>query len=165
MECPKTALEDSDDSFEFQRLLDDVLFELSRMIVRDGEGATKLVKIQVNGADTPDDALKISETIAQSNLVKTAIYGEDPNWGRIIAAAGRAGAAMDPDVLDLKFGDIFLVKDGIWQGKDAEIKAARVMKESEIELVLDLKTGEFSDWYLFCDFSEDYVKINADYRS
>lgn len=160
-----TVLEDSDDSFEFQRSLDEVLLELSRMIVKDGEGATKLVKIQVEGALTGEDALKIAETIAGSNLVKTAIYGQDPNWGRIVAAAGRSGAAIEPDSLDLRFGDVSLVRDGVWQGKEAEVAAAKVMQESEIEIVLDLKMGKASDWYLFCDFSEEYVKINADYRS
>ena len=161
----KAVLEDSDDSIEFQRCLDEVLLELSRMVVRDGEGATKLVKILVEGAATPEDALKIAETVAQSNLVKTAVYGEDPNWGRIIAAAGRSGAALAPETVDLRFGDVFLVKDGTWQGTAAELEAAKVMKDKEIEIVLDLKMGQGRDWYLFCDFSEEYVKINADYRS
>jgi glutamate N-acetyltransferase/amino-acid N-acetyltransferase len=161
----QAVLEDSDDSIEFQRLLDEVLLDLSKKVVRDGEGATKLVRILVNGAKTPEDALKVAETVSQSNLVKTAIYGEDPNWGRIIAAAGRSGALVEPERLDLKFGDVALVEAGVWQGTDAEKEAAQVMKNDEIELVLDLNIGEYSDWYLFCDFSENYVKINADYRS
>ncbi len=161
----KAVLEDSDDSIEFQRLLDEVLLDLSKKVVRDGEGATKLVKILVNGANTPEDALRVAETVAQSNLVKTAVYGEDPNWGRIVAAAGRSGALVDPEKLDLKFGDVALVKAGVWLGKDAEKEAAQIMKNDEIELTLDLNIGEYSDWYLFCDFSENYVKINADYRS
>ncbi|MCP4115165.1 MAG: bifunctional glutamate N-acetyltransferase/amino-acid acetyltransferase ArgJ [Desulfobacteraceae bacterium] len=161
----QAVLEDSDDSLEFQRLLDEVLLDLSEKIVKDGEGATKLVKITVKGAKTPEDALKVAETVAQSNLVKTAIYGEDPNWGRIVAAAGRSGALVEPEKLDLKFGDVALVKAGEWQGKDAEKEAAGIMKGDEIELTLDLNIGEYGDWYLFCDFSENYVKINADYRS
>ena len=156
---------DGDDICQFQTCLDEVLLDLSRMVVRDGEGATKLVKILVNGAKMPGDALLAAQTIADSNLVKTAIYGEDPNWGRIVAAAGRSGALLDQEILDLRFGDVFLVKQGVWQGKGAEIEAAEIMKKREIEVVLDLHMGEFCDWYLFCDFSEDYVKINADYRS
>jgi len=156
---------EGDDICQFQTCLDEVLLDLSRMVVRDGEGATKLVKILVNGAKTQEHALWAAQTIADSNLVKTAIYGEDPNWGRIVAAAGRSGALLDQEILDLRFGAVFLVKQGVWQGKGAEMEAAEIMKNREIEIVLDLHMGEFSDWYLFCDFSEDYVKINADYRS
>nr|WP_281255689.1 bifunctional glutamate N-acetyltransferase/amino-acid acetyltransferase ArgJ [Desulfamplus magnetovallimortis] len=159
------AIEDSDDAIEFQNLLDEVMVELSRMIVRDGEGATKLVKLVVNGAFSAEDAYKAAEAISHSNLVKTAIYGEDPNWGRITAAAGRSGAMVDQEKMDLSFGDIFLLKKGVWQGIDAEKKAADVMKKNELEIVLDLNLGNYSDFYIFCDFSENYVKINADYRS
>jgi len=159
------ALEDSDDSLVFQKILDRVMLDLARMVVRDGEGATKLARIVVKGALSPDDAFKACEAVAHSNLVKTALYGEDPNWGRIIAAAGRSGAVLDPEKLDLLFEDVVLVKGGSWLGKDAEKKAAEVMKKDEMEIILDLNLGRFTDSFLFCDFSEDYVKINADYRS
>lgn len=159
------VLEDSDDALEFQKIMDEVMLVLSKMIVRDGEGATKLARIDVRGALSPEDAFMAAEAIAHSNLVKTALYGEDPNWGRITAAAGRSGAMVDPDKMDLFFGDVALVKKGVWQGVDAEKQAALIMKNHELEMVLDLNLGQFSDFFLFCDFSEDYVKINADYRS
>jgi glutamate N-acetyltransferase/amino-acid N-acetyltransferase len=135
------------------------------MIVKDGEGATKLAEIIVNGAASADDAYRVAEAVSHSNLVKTAIYGEDPNWGRIVAAAGRSGSALDPDKIDLQFGDVFLVKKGVWLGEDAEKKAAQIMKSDELKIVLNLNIGTFSDFFVFCDFSENYVKINADYRS
>lgn len=159
------VIEESDDAIEFQKILDDMMLELSKMLVRDGEGATKLVKIVVNGAESAEDAFKVAETISHSNLVKTAIYGEDPNWGRITAAAGRSGAMVYQDKMDLSFDDVVLVKQGIWQGTGAEKQAALIMKKKELEIVLDLNAGSFSDFYIFCDFSENYVKINADYRS
>ncbi len=149
----------------FQNLLETVCFDLGKMIVKDGEGATKVIQITVRGANTQEDAFKASEAIAHSNLVKTAIYGEDPNWGRITAAAGRSGAVVDPDKMDLYFGTIPLVISGCWQGTDAEKKAAQIMKAPEINIILDLNLGNKTDSFLFCDFSENYVKINADYRS
>jgi len=149
----------------FQSLLDQVCYDLGKMIVKDGEGATKTASITVKGALTQEDAFKAAEAIAHSNLVKTAIYGEDPNWGRITAAAGRSGAAVDQDKMDLYFEDIALVLKGKWLGPEAEKKAAVLMKKEEIKLVLNLNSGEHSDHFLFCDFSENYVKINADYRT
>ncbi|MBF0233889.1 MAG: bifunctional glutamate N-acetyltransferase/amino-acid acetyltransferase ArgJ [Desulfamplus sp.] len=159
------VLEESDDALDFQNILNEVMLELSKMIVRDGEGATKLVKIEIKGAASAEDAYKAAEAVSHSNLVKTAIYGEDPNWGRITAAAGRSGAMVDPEKMDLMFGDVVLVEKGVWKGIDAEKRAATVMKKSELEILLDLNLGTFSDFYYFCDFSENYVKINADYRS
>ncbi len=107
----------------------------------------------------------MAQTIAHSNLVKTAVFGQDPNWGRITAAAGRANAKVDQDRLDLFFGDIPLVRKGQWQGKDREVEAAKVMKKKDIPIVLDLNLGDGLDEFWFCDFSKDYVAINADYRS
>jgi glutamate N-acetyltransferase/amino-acid N-acetyltransferase len=149
----------------FQDLLEKVCLDLATQIVRDGEGATKLVQITVKGAATKQDAFKAAEAIAHSNLVKTAVYGEDPNWGRITAAAGRSGARVDPDRMDLFFDTVALVLQGKWQGKAAEKQAAEIMKASEISMTLDLNLGDHTDQFLFCDFSENYVKINADYRS
>ncbi len=149
----------------FQNLLEKVCLKLGKMIVKDGEGATKVIQITVRGGKTQEDAFKAAEAIAHSNLVKTAIYGEDPNWGRITAAAGRSGAFVDPDKMDLYFEKIPLVLKGCWLGQAAEKKAAQVMKAPEINIVLDLNLGDKTDRFLFCDFSENYVKINADYRS
>ncbi len=159
------TVEESDDALEFEKVLNEVMLELAKMIVKDGEGATKLVKIVIKGALSAKDALKVAEAISHSNLVKTAIYGEDPNWGRITAAAGRSGAIVDPDKMDLAFGDVVLVKNGVWQGVETEKRAAQIMKNSELDIYLDLNMGKFTDFYYFCDFSENYVKINANYRS
>jgi len=158
-------INDAESIHVFQKALEKVCFKLAKMIVKDGEGATKLIQIQVNGAQTKQDAFKACEAIAHSNLVKTAIYGEDPNWGRITAAAGRSGAHVVPEKMDLFFDEHPLVLNGTWLGIEAEKKTAQIMKNSEITIVLDLNLGKESDYFLFCDFSEDYVKINADYRS
>jgi len=149
----------------FQELLEKVCFQLGKMIVKDGEGATKVIQITVKGAKTCEDAFKAAEAIAHSNLVKTAIYGQDPNWGRITAAAGRSGAFVDQDKMDLYFEEVPLVMKGCWLGMEAEKKAAQIMKAAEINITLDLNLGHEKDSFLFCDFSEKYVKINADYRS
>ncbi|WDP88240.1 MAG: bifunctional glutamate N-acetyltransferase/amino-acid acetyltransferase ArgJ [Desulfobacter sp.] len=149
----------------FQAVLDKVCYDLAKMVVKDGEGATKTASITVKGAETPEDAFRAAEAIAHSNLVKTAIYGEDPNWGRITAAAGRSGARVDQDKMDLYFGDIPLVLKGKWLGPGAEKETAQLMTADEIDIVLDLNLGAHSDQFLFCDFSEGYVKINADYRT
>ncbi|MBU0972356.1 MAG: bifunctional glutamate N-acetyltransferase/amino-acid acetyltransferase ArgJ [Proteobacteria bacterium] len=149
----------------FRDLLEKVCFALGKMIVKDGEGATKVIQIIVKGAKTQEDAFKAAEAIAHSNLVKTAIYGQDPNWGRITAAAGRSGAYVEPDKMDLYFEDIPLVINGCWLGTEAEKKAAKVMVAPEINLTLDLNLGDKKDSFLFCDFSENYVRINANYRS
>lgn len=158
-------ISDNDSKKIFQDLLDNLCFELAKMVVRDGEGATKLVQIIVKGANTKQDAFKASEAIAHSNLVKTAIYGEDPNWGRITAAAGRSGAHVVSEKMDLYFDDQPLVLKGNWLGAEAEKKTAQIMKKKEITIILDLNLGKETDSFLFCDFSENYVKINAEYRS
>ncbi|MBU8910919.1 MAG: bifunctional glutamate N-acetyltransferase/amino-acid acetyltransferase ArgJ [Desulfobacterales bacterium] len=149
----------------FQGMLDKTCLELAEMVVKDGEGATKLVRIIVKGAQTKQDAFKASEAIAHSNLVKTAVYGEDPNWGRITAAAGRSGAHVVPEKMDLFFDDQPLVLKGSWLGDKAEKTTAQIMEKKEITITLDLNCGNETDSFLFCDFSEDYVKINAEYRS
>lgn len=161
----KAYTEDEDDILEFQKNLDEILFDLSKKIVKDGEGATKLVKIIVKGAKSPDDAFVAAQTIANSNLVKTALFGEDPNWGRVVAAAGRSGAEVVMNKIDLLFGDVLIVDKGKWCGKNAEIKASIILKKQEFKIILDLNIGKFEDYFLFCDFSEEYVRINADYRS
>ena len=149
----------------FTQALESLCFELGKMIVKDGEGATKVVQLRVKGGASPEDAFKAAYAIAHSNLVKTAIHGEDPNWGRITAAAGRSGARVDQDKMDLYFEDQALVIKGEWLGLEAEKKIAELMKEKEINILLDLNLGDHEDSFLFCDFSADYVKINADYRS
>lgn len=153
------------DKTYFQELLDEVLKELAKMVVKDGEGATKLVDVIVKGAASGSDAEKIAKTIANSNLVKTALFGEDANWGRILAAAGRSGAEFDPGLADIWFDDVLMVKNGMGCGDAAEMEATKVLKKPEFSITVDLKTGDGKASVLTCDFSIDYVKINADYRS
>ncbi|MDM8542271.1 bifunctional glutamate N-acetyltransferase/amino-acid acetyltransferase ArgJ [Desulfococcaceae bacterium HSG9] len=149
----------------FQKILDDVLITLARMLVKDGEGATKLVEITVKGAVSDDDALKIASTVANSSLVKTALFGEDANWGRILAATGRAQAYMRPETTDIYFDNVPVCKNGMGCGGTTETDATRILKKSEFTIVVDLNQGTGSASMLTCDFSLDYVKINADYRS
>jgi glutamate N-acetyltransferase/amino-acid N-acetyltransferase len=149
----------------FQPVLDDVLISLAKWLIKDGEGATKLVEIVVTGAESDQGARKIADTVAHSNLFKTALFGEDANWGRILAAAGRAGVAVDPERMDVRFGPVLMVQDGMGCGKTAEAEATKILKQSEFDITIDLKLGKGHASVLTCDFSIDYVKINADYRS
>jgi glutamate N-acetyltransferase/amino-acid N-acetyltransferase len=149
----------------FQHCLDDVLLRLAKMCVKDGEGATKMVEIIVTGAPSNRAARAVTETIAHSPLVKTAIFGQDANWGRILAAAGRAGVDLDPDAVNIFFGDVQMVKNGTGCGKEAEALATRVLRAPEFAIRVDLNMGSGRASMLTCDFSIDYVKINADYRT
>jgi len=149
----------------FQEIFDEALLTLARMIVKDGEGATKLVEIVVRGAADDADARRVADAVAHSNLVKTALFGEDANWGRILAAAGRSGACMIPEKTDLYFNSVQMVKQGFGCGTEAEDRATAVLKTPEFSITLDLNIGQGSASMLTCDFSIDYVKINADYRS
>jgi glutamate N-acetyltransferase / amino-acid N-acetyltransferase len=148
----------------FQAALDTVTVHLAREIARDGEGATKLVEIRVNGAVEQSDAKKMAMTIANSPLVKTAIYGEDPNWGRVLAAAGRSGVNMDPNKTDLYFGTVKIFEQGEPTPISAE-DARRPMLADELIITVDLNLGESSAKVWTCDFSYDYVKINAEYHT
>ncbi len=149
----------------FQSVLDDVLISLAKWLIKDGEGATKLVEIHVTGAYSNGAAHRIADTVANSNLTKTALFGEDANWGRILAAAGRAGVVFDPEKTDIFFGSVKMVQDGVGCGKDAEAEATEVLKRPEYDITIDLKMGEGSATVFTCDFSIDYVEINADYRT
>lgn len=149
----------------FQDTLEDVLKDLALQIVADGEGATKCITIRVCGAKDEKDAEKIARTVANSPLVKTAFFGEDANWGRILAAMGRSGVRFNPDRVDIAIGDVVLVRDGLAVGKKAEKEATALLKEKNIAVCLDLKDGVGCEEMYTCDFSLDYVKINADYRS
>lgn len=159
------AIEADADRAVFQQLLDDLCMDLARQMVKDGEGVTKVVDLRVRGARSDFDARAVADAVAHSPLVKTAFFGEDANWGRILAAAGRAVVALEPDRLDLYFDDVQMVRGGTGCGPDAEARATRVMKKAEFSVTLDLNLGTGSAAMLTCDFSIDYVKINADYRS
>jgi len=148
-----------------QGVLDDALLQLARLCVKDGEGATKLVEVRVNGAASDPDARSVADTVANSSLVKTALFGQDANWGRILAAAGRAGVPIDPARVDIYFDKVMMVKDGLGRGKAVEAEATAVLKKPEFVITIDLKMAKGCASVLTCDFSIDYVKINADYRS
>jgi glutamate N-acetyltransferase/amino-acid N-acetyltransferase len=138
--------------------------ELALGIVRGGEGATKLVTVRVTGAASAAEARKAAKTIANSLLVKTAIHGGDPNWGRLICAAGRAGVAFDASRAAVTMGSIVLFKDG-QPHDDLAPKAADYLKGRDIEVGVDLGSGRASSTVWTCDLSADYVRINADYRT
>jgi glutamate N-acetyltransferase/amino-acid N-acetyltransferase len=159
------TIQNADQQHIFMTVLESVLMDLAKQLVKDGEGVTKLVEVNVQGASSDTDALKIAETIAHSPLVKTAFFGEDANWGRIVGAVGRAGPAIDPDKIDVYFDTVQMVKAGAGCGKTVEIEATKVLKKPEFAVTVDLNMGHGSASMLTCDFSIDYVKINADYRS
>jgi len=152
-------------AFAFQNLLDKALVFLSREVVRDGEGATKVVKINAINAKSDEDAFKVVNAVAHSNLFKTALFGQDPNWGRIIAAAGRSGAEIDPYETDIYFEDVCMMEKGFGLGHINEDKAAEIMKRDSFEITIDLNSGTSSDYIITSDLSYEYIKINADYRS
>jgi glutamate N-acetyltransferase/amino-acid N-acetyltransferase len=149
----------------FQAVLDDVLIALAKWLIKDAEGATKLVEIIVKGAASDSEAHKIADTVANSNLTKTALFGEDANWGRILAAAGRAGVPIEPQKIDISFGPVMMIQNGMGCGQAVEAEATKVLKQSEYDITIDLKMGSCSARVFTCDFSIDYVKINADYRT
>ena len=149
----------------FQKVLDETFLDLAKQLVRDGEGVTKLVEIMVRNALSDSDAQKVVDTVAHSPLVKTAFFGEDANWGRIAGAVGRAGVQIDPYKIDVYFDDVQMVKAGMGQGKTVEAKATKVLKRPEFTVTIDLNSGSGSGSILTCDFSVDYIRINADYRS
>jgi glutamate N-acetyltransferase/amino-acid N-acetyltransferase len=148
----------------FDKALGEVCLDLAREIARDGEGATKFVEVRVTGAATYKDAKAAAMTIANSPLVKTAIFGEDPNWGRVLCAAGRSGAKIEPEMASLYFGDVKIVDRGEPLRIEAET-ARRPMLANELVITLDLGIGKESASVLTCDFSYDYVKINAEYHT
>jgi glutamate N-acetyltransferase / amino-acid N-acetyltransferase len=149
---------------DFTKGLTFVFRELAKKIARDGEGATKLVTIRVQGAKTETDADKAARAIAHSPLVKTALFGNDPNWGRIMAAVGYSGIFMKPEKSDLHLCGIPLVKKGEPLSFDAQ-KAHRKLKEKTVNIVVDLHLGKGAAEIFTCDLSYDYVKINAEYHT
>jgi len=149
----------------FSAALHDVFKDLALQIVADGEGATKVVTIRVVGARKKEGAMNAARTIANSALVKTAFFGEDANWGRIIAALGRSDCRFDPEKVTIAFNDVVMVKNGLGQGAEVESSASEVLKLDEFTVTVDLHDGMETAEVFTCDLSYDYVKINADYRS
>ena len=149
----------------FTSLLQAILTDLAKMIVRDGEGATKLVRIQVEGARTTAEAEKVARAVANSPLVKTAFFGEDANWGRILCAAGYSGAPIAPEKVNIFFDDVPIVRRGLGTGLRRERQATAIMKKKEFTVRIRLNRGSRRASLYTCDFSTDYVRINAAYRS
>jgi len=147
----------------FVDAVEEVLYGLSRLVAKDGEGATKLVEVVVKGAANEAVALRAAMAVANSSLVKTAIYGNDANWGRIMAALGYSGIRFTEEKTDISFGNVKVVKKGLATGRDDE--AARVMKSKELRVTIDLHAGSASVNVLTCDLTEDYIRINAEYRT
>lgn len=150
---------------EFRESLGSLLHELAEYIVRDGEGATKFVKVSVKNAPDESTAKDAAFKVANSPLVKTAFFGQDPNWGRIMGALGCVNGDFDPNVVDISFGDIGLVKSGQLTSHDNEEAIKRLMQKNEFEITIDLKSGKSSFVVMTSDLSFDYIKINAEYRS
>jgi len=155
---------DSDDLSLFEEALTSLSLDLSRMIATDGEGASKFIEVICREAKTAEDAKLIVTAVAKSPLVKTAVFGEDANWGRIITAAGYSGADFDPEKVDIRLAGLLVCKDG--QATDySEDEASELVKQHDIKIEIDLNQGEFEDRMFSCDFSYDYVKINGSYRT
>ncbi|MER3445606.1 MAG: ornithine acetyltransferase [Candidatus Dadabacteria bacterium] len=148
---------------KLEKALTELTTEVAEMIVRDGEGATKVVRIIVKGAKNRKDAEKISRTIGSSLLVKTALYGEDANWGRVLAAAGRAGVKFDPLKVDLYFGDHRIVKNGAEIMDESRVN--HILRSPSFTITLDLKGGKSSYFVIASDITMDYLKLNAQYRT
>ncbi|MEO0565278.1 MAG: bifunctional ornithine acetyltransferase/N-acetylglutamate synthase, partial [Chloroflexota bacterium] len=170
----RAAIETKADKLAFTEALEAVSRKLAQDIVRDGEGVTKFVTVHVAGATSDDDARQIANTIATSPLVKTAFFGADANWGRIVAAAGRASVPFDPSqaVLHIQAGedtDISREAVKLFEGgmptDYAEADAAAVMAHDSIAVLLDCGDGDGTATVWTCDLSYDYVKINGDYRT
>jgi glutamate N-acetyltransferase/amino-acid N-acetyltransferase len=149
----------------FQRLLNQACLSLAMQVCRDGEGVTKIVDVVIEGAQTERQAKLAANAVATSCLVKTALFGEDANWGRILAAIGRSGARVDPRKIDLALGGIPIVKSGTSLGTLAENRIAKIVKQKEFTITADLHLGRASARVWTTDLSYDYVKINASYRS
>lgn len=150
---------------DFRAALEEVMLDLAQQIVRDGEGASKFVEVRVSGAATDADAKKVAFSIANSPLVKTAIAGEDPNWGRIVAAVGKSGAQADRDRLSIRFGEILVAEEGSVALSYTEREGAAYMKGEELVIGVDLGLGEGTATVWTCDLTSRYIEINADYRS
>ncbi|MFD2172896.1 bifunctional glutamate N-acetyltransferase/amino-acid acetyltransferase ArgJ [Rhodobacter lacus] len=150
---------------DFEAALRSVMMDLAHQVVRDGEGATKFVEVRVSGAETVADAHKVAMAVANSPLVKTALAGEDANWGRVVAAVGKSGAKADRDRLRISFGDMVLAENGARVPDYSEEAASAYMKGQELVIGVDLGLGDAAKSVFTCDLTHRYIDINADYRS
>ncbi len=163
--CPRIARDDDPRLDGFRAALFDLMRDLAHQIVKDGEGLTKFVKVTVTGAQSKAAARTIAKAICNSPLVKTALAGEDPNWGRIVMAVGKAGEAADRDRLAIWFGDIVVAKNGEVAPTYKEADGAAFMKRDEIDITVDVGVGDGANTMWTCDLTKEYIAINADYRS
>jgi glutamate N-acetyltransferase/amino-acid N-acetyltransferase len=150
---------------QFQAVLNEVFLELAHGIIRDAEGATKFVAVAVNNGLTVQDCLSIAYSIANSPLMKTAIHASDANWGRIVMAVGKAGVTLDINKLDIWLGDVCLMQAGQKHEAYTESQGAAVMAREEIMITIDLHAGNINETVWTSDLSQEYVRINANYRS
>jgi len=159
----KKKLRVKDENFDyFCRALDFICLSLAKMLVRDGEGATKLIEVKVEGAPFSKDARRIARAVASSSLVKTAIAGASPNWGRVMAALGGAHTRIEPEKVDIYFNDLLTVKNGV--GIDSIRPQLReILKQDEIKIIIHLNQGNYQTTFWGCDLTEKYVKINKRY--
>ncbi|HZY13570.1 MAG TPA: bifunctional glutamate N-acetyltransferase/amino-acid acetyltransferase ArgJ [Beijerinckiaceae bacterium] len=163
--APRVKSEKDHQLADFRRALDSLLLDLAQQVVRDGEGARKFVEVQVDGAASDKAAKRIALSIANSPLVKTAIAGEDANWGRIVMAVGKAGEKAKRDRLSIYFGDVRVAHKGLRDPDYDEARASEVMKRDKIDIRVDLKIGKGCATVWTCDLTKEYVAINGDYRS
>lgn len=160
----KVIREEDADYRLFLEALEQVCLKLAKMLAKDGEGATKFVEIRVTGARSEAEALTVGKSIATSNLVKTALFGEDANWGRILAAAGYSGVDIEPEKVNIYLDDLLVCKGGTGLAFD-EAKAKTILGKKEFNILIDLGQGEADATVWTCDLSYDYVKINGSYRT
>ncbi len=149
----------------FRDALESLLVELAQLVAKDGEGARKFVTVRVTGAESDSSAHRIAMSIANSPLVKTAVAGEDANWGRVVMAVGKAGEPADRDRLAIWFGDVRVAAQGARDPDYSEAAASAVMREPEIGIRVDLGLGEGQARVWTCDLTKAYIEINGDYRS
>ncbi len=149
----------------FEHALTQVMDDLAKQVVRDGEGASKFVTVNVTGAVSHADAHRVAMSIANSPLVKTAVAGEDPNWGRVVMAVGKSGAEADRDRLSIRFGDVLVAENGQVAEGYVEAEAAAHMTQDEVTISVDLGLGSDAATVFTCDLTAQYISINADYRS
>ena len=157
-------IKNSDEYISFKHALEALCKEMAKAIVSDGEGATKLVTINIKNAKSKADADLIGKAIANSSLVKTAIYGSDANWGRILSAAGRSGADFDPSKVSISFDDLPILLPSYTLAVD-EDKATKILSQPEFLINVDLNSGTEETTWWTCDLTEEYIRINADYRT
>ncbi|HPJ72680.1 MAG TPA: bifunctional ornithine acetyltransferase/N-acetylglutamate synthase, partial [bacterium] len=143
----------------FRRALDAVTHELARAIAADGEGATKLVRFDVTGAAGPDEARTVAAAVANSLLLKCALFGESPNWGRVLAAIGYSGTGVEPETVSVRLDGIEVVAGGLLTGTDPDA-VAKALSAGRLDIVIDLGRGKDRDFYYTCDISHEYVGIN-----